>query len=148
LPWRTFRWYKGQKHYSDAFWTSTVRDLVIYESRLELARLMFADFDASVCHIVGQPFLLKTDVAGAVRRHIPDYLLVTDTGPLVVDVKTQYRATRPDNAFTFAWTRQVVETRGWRYEVWTEPQPQRRGTRYAPPGGTLPNAVVQTHAHA
>jgi hypothetical protein len=39
LPWRTFRWHKGQKHYSGAFWASTVRDLVIYESRLELARL-------------------------------------------------------------------------------------------------------------
>jgi hypothetical protein len=33
-PWRTFRWYKGQKHYSGAFWSATERDLVIYESRL------------------------------------------------------------------------------------------------------------------
>jgi hypothetical protein len=121
LPWRTFRWCKGQKHYSGAFWCATVRDLVIYESRLESARLMFADFDASVHHVVAQPFLLKADVAGSVRRHIPDYLLVTETGPLVVDVKPQHRATRPGNAFTFAWTRQVVESRGWRYEVWSEP---------------------------
>ncbi|WP_329374740.1 helix-turn-helix domain-containing protein [Streptomyces sp. NBC_01483] len=25
-PWRTFRWYKGQKHYSGTYWSSTMRD--------------------------------------------------------------------------------------------------------------------------
>jgi hypothetical protein len=121
LPWRTFRWYQGQKHYSGVFWSATEQDHVIYESRLELARLMFADFDSSVHHIVAQPFLLRAEVAGAVRKHIPDYLLVTDTGPIVVDVKPRHRVDSPDNAFTFTWTRQVVEARGWRYEVWSEP---------------------------
>ncbi|WET81102.1 TnsA-like heteromeric transposase endonuclease subunit [Amycolatopsis sp. QT-25] len=121
VPWRTFRWYKGQKHYSGTFWSATERDLVIYESRLELARLLFADFDTSVGRIVPQPFLLRAVVAGALRRHIPDYLLFTTSGPLVVDVKLRHRVDRPDNAFTFAWTRQVVESRGWRYEVWSEP---------------------------
>lgn len=65
-PWRTFRWYMGQKHYSGTYWSATVGDLVIYESRLELARLLFADFDASVRGIVAQPFLLKTVVEGKV----------------------------------------------------------------------------------
>jgi hypothetical protein len=83
--------------------------------------LLFADFDASVHHIVAQPFLLQAEVAGAVRKHIPDYLLFTSAGPLVVDVKPQHRADKPENVFTFAWTRQVVESRGWRYEVWSEP---------------------------
>ncbi|MFI0042600.1 hypothetical protein ACH4M7_06180 [Streptomyces sp. NPDC017249] len=59
-PWRTFRWYKGQKHYSGTYWSATVRDHVIYESRLELSRLLFADFDPSVRGILAQPFLLKT----------------------------------------------------------------------------------------
>jgi hypothetical protein len=40
---------------------------VIYESRLELARLLFADFEASVRHIVAQPFLLRADVDGDLR---------------------------------------------------------------------------------
>jgi hypothetical protein len=31
-PWRTFRSYKGQRHYSGSFWSLTERDLVIYES--------------------------------------------------------------------------------------------------------------------
>src|SRR5436309_2842014 len=53
-PWRTFRWYLGQRHYSGAFWSSTQRDHVIYESRLELAVLLSADFDPSVVGIVAQ----------------------------------------------------------------------------------------------
>jgi hypothetical protein len=55
-PWRTFRWYGGQKHYSGVFWSSTQRDHVIYESRLELAVLLLADFNQAVRGIVAQPF--------------------------------------------------------------------------------------------
>lgn len=122
-PWRTFRWYMGQKHYSGTYWSAAVGDLVIYESRLELARLLFADFDASVRGIVAQPFMLRTVVEGKVRRHIPDYFLATEDGPVVVDVKPRRRLDDPVVAFSFAWTRRVVEERGWRYEVWSEPPP-------------------------
>lgn len=121
VPWRTFRWYKGQKHYSGVYWAATVRDHVIYESRLELTRLLFADFDPSVRGIVAQPFLLKAVVKGTARKHIPDYLLITEDGPVVVDVKPRRRLSNPVVAFTFAWTRRAVESRGWRYEVWSEP---------------------------
>ena len=44
-PWRTFRWYFGQRHYSGTYWSFTQHDHVIYKSRLELATLLFADFD-------------------------------------------------------------------------------------------------------
>src|ERR1700746_1443237 len=40
-PWRAFRWHRGQKHYSGSYWSATQRDHVIYESRLELAALLF-----------------------------------------------------------------------------------------------------------
>jgi hypothetical protein len=39
-PWRTFRSYVGQRHYSGTYWSATERDQVIYESRLELASLL------------------------------------------------------------------------------------------------------------
>ena len=32
VPWRTFRWYKGQRHYSGLYWSATKRDHVVYES--------------------------------------------------------------------------------------------------------------------
>ncbi|WP_312870246.1 TnsA-like heteromeric transposase endonuclease subunit [Streptomyces himalayensis] len=120
-PWRVFRWYRGQKHYSGTYWSATMRDHVIYESRLELARLLFADFDRSVHGIVAQPFLLQTVLEGKIRKHIPDYLLLTDQVPMIVDVKPLHRVSKPEVAFTFDWTRQAVEARGWKYEVWSEP---------------------------
>lgn len=86
-----------------------------------MARLLFADFDTRVRHIVAQPFLLRASVDRKRRKHIPDYLLTTDTGPVVVDVKPARRLADPKVAFTFGWTREVVEARGWRYEVATEP---------------------------
>ena len=59
---------------------------MICKSELELVRLLFADFAVSVGHIVAQPFLLKAEVSGAYAgRHIPDYLLPIDVGPLVVE---------------------------------------------------------------
>ncbi|WP_369029116.1 TnsA-like heteromeric transposase endonuclease subunit [Streptomyces adonidis] len=120
-PWRVFRWHRGQKHHSGTYWSATMRDHVVYESRLELARLLFADFDRSVHGIVAQPFLLQTVLEGKIRKHIPDYLLLTDQVPVVVDVKPLHRVSRPEVAFTFDWTRQAVEARGWKYEVWSEP---------------------------
>lgn len=120
-PWRVFRWHRGQKHYSGTYWSATMHDHVVYESRLELARLLFADFDRSVHGIVAQPFLLQTVLDGKIRKHIPDYLLLTDQVPVIVDVKPLHRVSRPEVAFTFDWTRQAVEARGWKYEVWSEP---------------------------
>ena len=120
-PWRTFRWVRGQCHYSGTFWAATERGHVIYESRLELARLLFADFDPGVSRIMAQPFQLETVVDGVVRRHVPDFLLVDGAGPVVVDVKPRRRLAEDRVAASFAWTCAAVEGRGWRFEVWSEP---------------------------
>jgi len=121
-PWREFRWYKGQRHYSGTYWSATDGTHVIYESRLELARLIFADFDRSVRGIRAQPFLLTANLPdGVVRKHVPDYLLITDQGLKIVDVKPARRLAKPEVASTFEWTRSAVERRGWIYEVWSEP---------------------------
>lgn len=121
-PWRTFRWRNGQRHYSGTYWSATERDHVIYESRLELARLVLADFDTRVTRIIAQPFLLRATIDGQVRRHVPDYLLITTDGPVVVDVKPKRRLRHVTVASTFAWTKAVLQTRGWQHEVATEPE--------------------------
>ena len=55
------------------------------------------------------------------RRHVPDFLLIDEQGPVVVDVKPLARLSNPKVYFTLDWTRKLVESRGWRYEVWSEP---------------------------
>nr|WP_237570809.1 TnsA-like heteromeric transposase endonuclease subunit [Mycolicibacterium lacusdiani] len=122
-PWRTFRWWYGQRHYSGTYWSATMQDHVIYESRLELTRLIYADFDPAVTFIVAQPFLIEADMEGKRRRRIPDYLLLTSTGPVVVDVKPLARTTSPKVTYSLTWTRELIQELGWRYEVWTEPPP-------------------------
>ena len=123
IPWRTFRWYFGKRHYSGPYWAATEAAHVIYESRLELSRLLLADFDIEVTHIVAQPFLMRAVVDGARRRHIPDYLLVTETCPLVVDVKPRDRLDDPKVVDTFAWVREALREKGWQFEVASELPP-------------------------
>lgn len=119
LPVREFRWYKGQRHYSGWYWSSTMNGLVAYESRLELARIMLADFDPSVTAIAGQPFRLIGADGARVRKHVPDVLLVTaDGGATVVDVKSPHKRDDPDVRAVMQWTRDTVGLRGWGFEEW------------------------------
>jgi hypothetical protein len=123
LPFRTFRWYYGQRHYSGSYWSATMSTHVIYESRLELTRLLMADFDRSVRFIVAQPFLIRSKVQGVVRRHIPDYLLLTDADPVLVDVKPREQVSDTKVAETFDWVQHVIESLGWRFEIASEQPP-------------------------
>ena len=71
LPVREFRCYKGRRHYSGWYWCATGQRLVVYESRLELARIMLADFDPAVTAVAAQPFRLIGRDGSRVRRHVP-----------------------------------------------------------------------------
>lgn len=69
VPWRAARSARGQSHYPGFYWSETTGSHVIYESRLELARLLRADFDPDVTAIAAQPFLLRAPAgAGAPSR--------------------------------------------------------------------------------
>jgi hypothetical protein len=124
VPWRMTRSARGQAHYPGYFWSATAGGLVIYESRLELARLLLADFDPDVTAIAAQPFLLRAPVSGRVRRHVPDFLLVhADRTVRVVNVKPAARLADPAVAEALAWPGELFEARGWDHEVWTGADP-------------------------
>jgi hypothetical protein len=124
-PWRTFRWYFGQRHYSGTYWSTTQRDHVIYESRLELAALLLVDFDRAVRGIAAQPFQITAEVNGKARRHVLDYMLDTVDGPVVVDVVRLDRLRQPKIQLLCSWTRQILESVGWSYEIVSEPDAVR-----------------------
>jgi hypothetical protein len=98
-----------------------MRDHVIYESRLELSRLLLADFDPGVRRIAAQPFMVAATVDGRPRRHIPDYLWDTVDGPVIVDVVRAERLSHPKVAALCRWTQKVVESLAWEYRVLSEP---------------------------
>jgi hypothetical protein len=118
-PWRTFRWHRGQAHFSGWYWAATTRRHVVYESRLELARLLLADFDPSVVAIAAQPFHLTASVDGKERNHVPDFLLLDGDGAVsVVNVKPAARLADPKVAEALGWAGVVFAERGWRHEIW------------------------------
>lgn len=120
MPVRDFRWYKGRRFYSGWYWSATTGGMVAYESRLELARILLADFDMGVVGIAAQPFQLSGADGGRVRRHVPDLLLRNRSGlVMVVDVKPSHRLDDADVRASFAWTGRAVARQGWAYEVWS-----------------------------
>ncbi|NHP13846.1 TnsA-like heteromeric transposase endonuclease subunit [Rhodococcus sp. IC4_135] len=93
---------------------------VPYDSRLELARLLLADFDCSVEIIVAQPFQLVGAIGCKLCRHVPDFLLVRgDQTVTVVNVKTEVALEKAKLRRTFEWVTRVLSGRGWDHEVWT-----------------------------
>lgn len=124
VPWRVFRSRRGQRHYSGVYWSATTGGHVLYESRLELTRLLFADMDPGVGWISAQPFRMVTEIDGKVRAHIPDFLLARSDGTfVVVDVKPLRRLDDPVVRETFDWAGALVAECGWGFEVWSEPDP-------------------------
>jgi hypothetical protein len=123
-PWRVFRWRQGQAHYSGWYWSATTGGHVVYESRLELARLLLADFDPQVTGIAAQPFLVTAPSRGRTRRHVPDFLLTGgDGGVCVVNVKPAGQMAVPEVADALAWAGEVFTSRGWRHEIWSGTAP-------------------------
>jgi hypothetical protein len=123
-PWRVFRWRQGQAHYSGWYWSATTGGHVVYESRLELARLLLADFDPQVMVISAQPFLVTAPSGGRMRRHVPDFLVMDrDGGVCVVNVKPADQLAVPEVAGALAWAGEVFTGRGWRHEIWSGAAP-------------------------
>jgi len=115
-PWRKFRWHRGQQHYSGFYWSATTGGHVVYESRLELSRLILADFDSATVHISAQSFLVEYDG----RRHVPDFLLTDVDGVVtIVNVKPADRLENPKVKDALRWAGDLFHTRGWRSEIWS-----------------------------
>lgn len=119
-PWRTIRSHRGQRHLPGLYWSSTTGDHVVYESRLELARLLLADADREIVGIAAQPFL----VSDSERRHVPDFLFVrADGSALVVNVKPADRLEDERVAAALAWAEATFSSRGWQHEIWSAADP-------------------------
>ena len=120
VPWRTIRSHRGQRHFPGLYWSSTTGGHVVYESRLELARLLLADADREIVGIAAQPFL----VCDKERRHVPDFLLArADGSVLIVNVKPVRRLDDPRVAAALAWAGRIFAARAWQHEIWSGADP-------------------------
>lgn len=97
---------------------------VVYESRLELARILLADQDPDVVAIAAQPFLIEGFDGKRTRRHVPDLLLGMAGGAMtVVDVKPAHRLTDAAVVEQMSWTREICAGAGWGFELWSGTEP-------------------------
>jgi hypothetical protein len=97
---------------------------VVYESRLELARILLADQDQDVVAIAAQPFVLEGFDGARTRRHVPDLLLGMADGALtVVDVKPANRLADAAVVAQMSWTREICIAAGWGFELWSGADP-------------------------
>jgi len=122
-PVRSFPTYKDQANYPGWLWSATMGRLIGYESLLERDRLWLADFDPTVSRIASQPLWMSGRDGGVPRRHVPDFLLRTETGFVVVDVKPERMLADPRVSAALDWAGRVCAAKGWRFEVWSGADP-------------------------
>ncbi len=107
-------------HHSGKYSSVTTGGHVVYESRLELARLLLADFDPMVQAIFAQPCRLAARIGDRVRHQVPDFLLVMRSGTVrVVNVKPTSRLQDPKTVEALAWPGELFRQHGWEYEIWS-----------------------------
>ncbi|MFE1646204.1 TnsA-like heteromeric transposase endonuclease subunit [Microbacterium sp. P01] len=123
-PRRTFRWHRGQRHYPGRYWAATMGSFVGYESRLELSALLLEDFDPRVVRIASQPFELIAERAGRPGSHVADFMVeYSDSSFAVIDVKPAQRLEKPEIADALGWAGDIIQSRGWKYRIVSEPDP-------------------------
>jgi hypothetical protein len=124
VPWRGTRGAQGQADYPGYYWCATSGTHVIYESRLELARLLMADFDRDVAAIAAQPFWLRARADGGLRGHVPDFFLIrADQSAVLVNVRPSGQLADPEVAAALDWPGRLVRAHGWDYEIWSGEDP-------------------------
>ena len=120
-PWRQVRHYHGQLHFPGWFWSERIGRRLMYESRLELARLLVADADPHLLDVREQVFFLTLNFSdGSVIRHIPDFFICTENQrPRLVNVKPSGWEKEEKFRKTFDALNSLCAEQGWSYETWT-----------------------------
>ncbi|MGY1640745.1 TnsA-like heteromeric transposase endonuclease subunit [Geodermatophilus sp. SYSU D00703] len=124
LPIRDFYSWRGKRNYEGAWWSSTTRTLIAFNSLLEREYLMAADFDGEIVAIASQPLaLLWPYETRKARSHVPDFFCRLSNGDgRLVDVR---RPECMDGGGQAQAIRQVCELVGWKHEVFTGLPSQR-----------------------
>ncbi|WP_336048787.1 TnsA-like heteromeric transposase endonuclease subunit [Streptomyces sp. CA2R101] len=118
VPVRRFTWRTDQFHRPGLEYMVSTERHHGYESFEEECLLLVSDFAAGLREALSQPFRLRFYVGGKRMDHTPDYLLLTETGPFVIDVRPADRI-HPEDELKFAATFETTLAAGWRYGVVT-----------------------------
>ncbi|WP_329258586.1 TnsA-like heteromeric transposase endonuclease subunit [Streptomyces sp. NBC_01478] len=116
VPVRRFTWRTDQFHRPGLEYLMATDRHHGFESHEEERLLLVADFAAGLVEALCQPFRLRFLSEGKAIRHTPDFLLVTESGLFLIDVRPADRI-KPEDALKFAGTAEVALSAGWQYGV-------------------------------
>lgn len=116
VPVRRFTWRTDQFHRPGLEYLMATDRHHGFESHEEERLLLVADFAASLVEALCQPFQLRFLSEGKAIRHTPDFLLVTESGLFLIDVRPADRI-KPEDALKFAAAAEAALAAGWRYCV-------------------------------
>ena len=115
-PWRRFTWQTRQRHRPGLQYLVSTGRHHGFESLAEQRFLLAVDFVGGLLDVLAQPFEIRFHTRGEMRRHIPDFLAVTESGCWLVDVRPGDRI-GGDDRVAFAAARETALACGWRYLV-------------------------------
>ncbi|MFF3290895.1 TnsA-like heteromeric transposase endonuclease subunit [Streptomyces sp. NPDC003023] len=115
-PVRRFTWRTDQFHRPGLEYLMATDRHHGFESHEEERLLLVADFAAGLVEALCQPFRLRFLSGGKAIHHTPDFLLVTESGLLLIDVRPADRI-KPEDALKFAATAEAALSAGWQYGV-------------------------------
>ncbi|MEU1891191.1 TnsA-like heteromeric transposase endonuclease subunit [Streptomyces pristinaespiralis] len=118
VPVRRFTWRTDQHHRPGLEYLVATGRHHAFESREEECLLLVADFATRLVEALSQPFRLRFSADGRPVQHTPDFLLLTQAGLFLIDVRPAGRI-RPSDAVKFAATAEMALSAGWWYGVIT-----------------------------
>ncbi|MDH6709180.1 hypothetical protein P3T27_005926 [Kitasatospora sp. MAA19] len=117
-PVRRFTWRTGQWHRPGLEYLISTNRHHGFESYEEELLLLISDFAGDLAEALAQPFRLRFLTADGTVEHTPDFLLLTGSGPWLVDVRPAGRI-RPEDEVKFAASAEAALAVGWNYSVVT-----------------------------
>lgn len=116
--------FKGQAHRPGHHFFRTLNALVPYESRLERSCLLHWDYQGQVRQVTHQPLFVHIEGGRSSAGHVPDYLLLLDSGEQVlVDVKPRRFLEREQVQLNTQLMLDLCLQLGWMYSLESEPDP-------------------------
>ncbi|MCQ9179438.1 TnsA-like heteromeric transposase endonuclease subunit [Streptomyces sp. IBSBF 2953] len=116
VPVRRFSWRTDQWHRPGLGYLVSTDRHHGFESFEEELLLLAADFSGSLVEALAQPFRLRFRSVNGSVEHTPDYLLLTDDTPWLIDVRPSARI-EPEDEVKFAAAAEVALVTGWNYAV-------------------------------
>lgn len=115
-PARRFTWRTGQQHRPGLQHMTSLGVQVGFESLPEQRLLVAVDFDGGARDVLSQPFRLRWLDGTKWRAHVPDYLLRTDRGVVIANIRPA-GLVHDDDRGNFAACDALARLHGWRHEV-------------------------------